>query len=64
MYTAQPIVIIVSAILVAIAVINRIFDSQPNDSPFIFKMLLMANLVLVVFLIMERVFRVVAIGEL
>jgi hypothetical protein len=64
MYTAQPIAIILSAILVAFAVIDRMLDSQPHHSTFIFKMLMMANLVLVAFLITERVLRAVAIGEL
>ena len=64
MYTVQPMTIIVSAILVAAAVINRMLDSQPNDTPFTYTILLMVNFLLVVFLILERVVRVVAIGEL
>jgi len=64
MYTVQPMTIIVSAILVAAAVINHILDSQPNDTSFTYKILLIVNFLLVVFLILERVVRVVAIGYL
>jgi len=64
MYTVQPMTIIVSAILVAAAVINHILDSQPNDTSFTYRILLMVNFLLVVFLILERVVRVVAIGYL
>jgi len=64
MYTVQPMTIIVSAILVAAAVINHMLDSQPNDTSFTYRILLMVNFLLVVFLILERVVRVVAIGYL
>jgi len=64
MYTVQPMTIIVSAILVAAAVINHMLDSQPNDTSFTYKILLIVNFLLVVFLILERVVRVVAIGYL